>query len=41
MAGGDYGPKGCCGPSAYAALIGLVLLPITVVRTVRKRKAKR
>lgn len=24
MAGKDYGPKGCCGPSAYAAFAVLL-----------------
>lgn len=24
MAGNDYGPKGCCGPAAYAMLLLIV-----------------
>ena len=24
MAGNDYGPKGCCGPSAYAVLLLII-----------------
>lgn len=24
MAGQDYGPKGCCGPSAFAMFLGIV-----------------
>lgn len=35
MAGQDYGPKGCCGPSAYAALLlivaGLTALVMAIV----------
>lgn len=37
MAGKDYGPKGCCGPSTFAVLLLLAASMTATVRTTRKR----
>ena len=40
MAGKDYGPKGCCGPSAYGVLLLTLVGTTKVVRVARKRRGR-
>ena len=40
MAGKDYGPKGCCGPSTFGVLFLLVVSMTSTVRLARKNQRK-